>query len=127
MPHFIIEYSANLQPEIRMPDMMACLRDAALQTGVFELPALRIRAEPREQYLLADGDPSYGFIHLLVRIRAGRDEATKQRVGETLLAAMNAHLAPIFAAHPLALLIELQDVSPTVFVHNTLNERVGRS
>ena len=126
MPHFIVEYSANLEPDIRMHALLLALRDAAMATGEFDLAAMRLRAEPREVYLIADGHPENGFIHIVARLRAGRDAATKQRIGEALLAAAGAHLEAAFATRPLALLIELQDVATPVFVRNTLNARVGQ-
>jgi 5-carboxymethyl-2-hydroxymuconate isomerase len=64
MPHFTVEYSANLAPEIRAPELLLALRDAAMATGEFELAAMRLRAEPREVYLLADGHPENAFVHI---------------------------------------------------------------
>ena len=37
MPHFIVEYSANLDDEIKMQKLLGTLHDAALETGVFPL------------------------------------------------------------------------------------------
>lgn len=126
MPHFIVEYSANLAPELRAPDLLVVLRDAAMATGEFDLSAMRLRAVPRETCLIADGHPENAFVHIRVRLRAGRDQDTKQRIGSALLAAANAHLDNLFTVRPLALLIELQDVSTPVFTRSTIGRPVGR-
>ncbi|MDN3722562.1 hypothetical protein QW131_33230 [Roseibium salinum] len=35
MPHFQIDYSANLEERLDIPGLLAVLRDAAVETGVF--------------------------------------------------------------------------------------------
>ena len=44
MPHFTIEYSANLDAEVDMQSFCEEIRRAALSTGVFEIGAVRVRA-----------------------------------------------------------------------------------
>ncbi len=51
MPHFVIEYSSNLDDEIKIQKLMGTLQDAALETGVFPLGGIRFRAVRCDKYL----------------------------------------------------------------------------
>ncbi|MDH4066138.1 MAG: 5-carboxymethyl-2-hydroxymuconate Delta-isomerase, partial [Acidobacteriota bacterium] len=37
MPHLTIEYSANLEPDVAVQDLVDALHRAAVETGVFPL------------------------------------------------------------------------------------------
>jgi 5-carboxymethyl-2-hydroxymuconate isomerase len=77
MPHIVVEYSANLEKSIDIRALVRRVHEAVLASGVFELGAVRTRAERREVYEIADGDPDNGFIHVGLSIAPGRDAATR--------------------------------------------------
>src|SRR3954467_14061829 len=55
MPHFTIEYSANLDDLVEMGKVVEVVRKAAVETGIFPLGGIRVRAIRCEHYALADG------------------------------------------------------------------------
>lgn len=112
MPHLTVEYSANLEPGADIPGLLAAVHRAALETGVFEIGGIRVRAERRDLYIVADGAPENRFVAVHVRIGAGRDEATRARMAEHVFAAVTAHLAPVYDAHPLAISLEVSEIAP---------------
>lgn len=112
MPHITIEYSANLDAEIDMSEFCAVLLNAALETGVFETGAVRVRAIRCDAYAIADQLPENGFIDLSLRIGAGRSAETKRRIGDILFAAAEAFLQPQFAAPNFALSFEMREIDP---------------
>jgi 5-carboxymethyl-2-hydroxymuconate isomerase len=57
MPHFTIEYSANLDSRLDMAEVVEVVRRAAVETGIFPLGGIRVRAIRCEHYAIADGDP----------------------------------------------------------------------
>jgi 5-carboxymethyl-2-hydroxymuconate isomerase len=120
MPHLILEYSKNVGEDVEIEGLMRRLHQTIFSFGLWDISALRTRAEPREKYYIADGDPTHGFVHLLVRIRAGRDDAIKKQIGEALLKAMVEYLAPSFAKRKLAVNAEITEVSPTSYLHRTI-------
>ena len=122
MPHLILEYSRNIDEDIEIEGLMRRLHQTVFDTGLWDISALRTRAEPRDRYFIADGDPTNGFMHLTVRIRAGRDDATKKLLGDALLKAMVDYLAPSFAKRKLAVNAEITEVSPTSYLHRTLGK-----
>lgn len=112
MPHLTIEYSANLEPDVAMQALVDTVHQAAVETGVFPLGGIRTRAAARRHFRLADGDPAHAFVHVELRIAPGRDEATRERVGAHVFAALTSALAPVAAARGLAISFELQEITP---------------
>jgi 5-carboxymethyl-2-hydroxymuconate isomerase len=108
MPHFTIEYSANLEPRVDMAAVVEVVRRAAVETGIFPLGGIRVRAVRCEHYAISDGDPSFGFLDMVLRLGEGRDLATRQKAGEHIFKALSAHLDPVFAGSKFALSFDMQ-------------------
>ena len=112
MPHFILEYSRNLEPELDVQALFRALRAAALETGIFPPGGIRFRAYPCETYLVADGRPENGFVHLTLKLGHGRTLEVKRSTGEKLFAALTEQLNPIFEKRPLAISFEMRELDP---------------
>jgi 5-carboxymethyl-2-hydroxymuconate isomerase len=108
MPHFTIEYSANLDSRLDIGKVVEVVRKAAVATGIFPLGGIRVRALRCEHYAIADGNPHHGFLDMVLRLGEGRDLATRQRAGEHVFRAVSDHLDPVFAAGSLALSFDMQ-------------------
>jgi 5-carboxymethyl-2-hydroxymuconate isomerase len=108
MPHFSIEYSANLDAQVDMSEICELVRKAAVETGIFPLGGIRIRAIRCEHYAIADGRPGYGFLAMLLRLGEGRDLAARQKAGEHIFRTLTAHLEPLFAKGKFALSFDMQ-------------------
>ena len=80
MPHFSIEYSANLDALVDMTEICEIVRRAAVETGILPLGGIRVRAVRYEHYAIADGRPAYGFLDMVLRLGEGRDLATRKHV-----------------------------------------------
>ncbi|MCW5772195.1 MAG: 5-carboxymethyl-2-hydroxymuconate Delta-isomerase [Rhodospirillaceae bacterium] len=114
MPHVIVEYSANLAGPVDVKGLLAALHQAALETGVFPAGGIRTRAERRDEYIIADGRPEAGFVHVMLRIGAGRDLPTKKRAADHVFAVLCNALAPVQAQRPLAISLEVQELDPVL-------------
>ena len=108
MPHFTIEYSANLDERLDMAEVVDVVRKAAVETGIFPLGGIRVRAVRCEHYAIADGRPAYGFLAMVLRLGEGRDLATRKKAGEHIFKALSAHLDPVFAQSKFALSFDMQ-------------------
>jgi len=108
MPHFSIEYSANLDAQVDMSEICELVRKAAVETGIFPLGGIRVRAIRCEHYAIADGRPGYGFLAMLLRLGEGRDLAARQKAGEHIFRTLSAHLEPLFAKGKFALSFDMQ-------------------
>ncbi|MCA1401811.1 5-carboxymethyl-2-hydroxymuconate Delta-isomerase [Bradyrhizobium sp. BRP56] len=108
MPHFTLEYSANLDDLVDMSATVELVRKAAVETGIFPLGGIRVRAVRCEHYAIADGRKNYGFLDMVLRLGAGRDLATRKKAGEHIFKALSAHLDPVFANSKFALSFDMQ-------------------
>ena len=127
MPHLIVEYSQNIEAELDLDGLMAKLRDRAVASGVFPLGGIRIRGECRGRYLIADGNPGNGFVHLTARIGHGRSEAVRKAAAEQLFAVLCEHAQPLFERRGLGLSFEMVEINPaTSLKKNNLHQRLGR-
>lgn len=126
MPHVVVEFSANLRARADVPALLRATHAAALASGVFPRGGTRTRAEERAEYVIADGHPDNAFVHVTLRIGHGRDLATRRRAGQQVFDAVLAELGPAFAAGPLALSFEVQEIDPELsWKHNTVHDHVA--
>jgi 5-carboxymethyl-2-hydroxymuconate isomerase len=108
MPHFTLEYSANLDPRIDLAEVVEVVRKAAVETGIFPLGGIRVRAVRCEHYAIADGRADFGFLDMVLRLGEGRDLATRKKAGEHIFKALSACLDPVFAQSKFALSFDMQ-------------------
>ena len=108
MPHFTIEYSANLEGRVDIAAVVELVRNAAVQTGIFPLGGIRVRAIKCEHYAIADGRRNYGFLDMVLRLGEGRDLPTRKQAGEHIFKTLSAYLDPVFANSKFALSFDMQ-------------------
>jgi 5-carboxymethyl-2-hydroxymuconate isomerase len=108
MPHFTLEYSGNLDALLDMGKIVEVVRKAAVETGIFPLGGIRVRAVRCEHYAIADGGADLGFLAMVLRLGEGRDLATRKKAGEHIFKALSAHLDPVFANSKFALSFDIQ-------------------
>ena len=123
MPHFTIEYSANLDARVDMGAVVELVRKAAVETGIFPLGGIRIRAVRCEHYAIADGNPHLGFLDMVLRLGEGRDLATRKEAGEHIFKALSAYLDPVFKETKFALSFDMQiNDKETSWKRNNIHE-----
>lgn len=123
MPHFTIEYSANLDKRLDMAKVVETVRKAAVETGIFPLGGIRVRAVRCEHYAIADGQPHLGFLDMVLRLGEGRDLAARQKAGEHIFKALSAFLDPVFAQSKFALSFDMQiNAKETSWKRNNIHE-----
>ena len=123
MPHFTIEYSANLASLLDMGKVVEVVRKAAVETGIFPLGGIRVRAIRCEHYAIADGAAEYGFLDMVLRLGEGRDLPTRKKAGEHIFRALSQHLDPVFSASKFALSFDMQiNDKDTSFKRNNIHE-----
>lgn len=126
MPHLIVEYSANLERDLDISAVVEVLHGAALETGIFPIGGLRVRASRREICKIADGHPDNAFIHVQARIGAGRPPEVRSRAAEMIFERLKAATADVYARRPLGLSFEIVEIDPVGSLkHNNLHEAVA--
>jgi 5-carboxymethyl-2-hydroxymuconate isomerase len=123
MPHFTIEYSANIDGLADMGAVVEIVRKAAVETGIFPLGGIRVRAIKCEHYAIADGRPGFGFLDMVLRLGEGRDLATRQKAGEHIFKVLSAYLDPVFKSSKFALSFDMQiNDKETSWKRNNIHE-----
>jgi 5-carboxymethyl-2-hydroxymuconate isomerase len=123
MPHFTIQYSANLDKQIDMAKVVEVVRKAAVETGIFPLGGIRVRAVRCEHYAIGDGNPDLAFLDMLLRLGEGRDLKTRKEAGEYIFRALSAYLDPVFAKGKFALSFDMQiNDKETSWKRNNIHE-----
>ena len=123
MPHFTLEYSANLDGRVDIGLVVELVRKAAVETGIFPLGGIRVRAVRCEHYAIADGNKSLGFLDMVLRLGEGRDLATRKKAGEHIFKILSAYLDPVFADSKFALSFDMQiNDKETSWKRNNIHE-----
>ena len=123
MPHFTIEYSANLDTHLDIGEVCELVRKAAVETGIFPLGGIRVRAIRCPHYAIADGRPGLGFLAMVLRLGEGRDLATRHKAGEHIFKTLSEFLDPVFTASNFALSFDMQINDPaTSWKRNNIHD-----
>lgn len=117
MPHIIIEHSSNIADLIEIDGLVAVVHAAALEDGLASSDALRTRAAARDHYQIADGDPSYGFVAVTVRLGPGREPAEIERFLNRLGDTVEQVFSPRMRTNPVAISVEAQLIDPRMRVN----------
>lgn len=114
MPHFIAECTDNIRAQADLPGLFAKVNEALAATGIFPLGGIRSRAHWLGTWQMADGKHDYAFVHMTLKIGAGRSLESREEVGEMLFALIKTHFAELMASRYLALSFELDELHPTL-------------
>jgi 5-carboxymethyl-2-hydroxymuconate isomerase len=125
MPHFNMEYSANLDGVVDFAALSRIVHETILASGLFELGAVRVRAFRSEAYAIADLLPENAFIDMSFRIGQGRSAEEKKSAGDAIFAAVNAHLAKLFETPHFMLSLEIREIDPVLsWKKNAIHPRI---
>ena len=130
MPHFTMEYSANLDDSVDFATLCRVVHETIMTSGLFELGAVRVRAIRCDAYAIADLLPENGFIDMSFRIGTGRSQAERKQTGDAIFAAVTQHLASLFETPHFALTLEIREIDPELSwkknaIHPRLRQKSG--
>ena len=128
MPHLVILCTPNVAADTDMTALCRTLCDTLLAQRddagkqVFPTGGTRVLAYPATHYAVADGSGDHGFVYLNLRMATGRSDATKQRIGDAVLAAAKTHFDPLFAHRRFGLTLQIDENPGMVYDgrHNNL-------
>ena len=111
MPHFHIEYSANLEDVVDMAALCEAIRVEAASIETLPMAGIRVRATRVDHFAMADGNPEHGFIDLSIRLREGRAQNVKSEALARIFAALKEFMAAPMANRSIALSAEMRDIN----------------
>ena len=126
MPHLIVEYSANLENEIDILDLVHKVHQTAVATGEFDINNVRTRAERRDYYVIADGHKDNAFVSVWVHILQGRSPETRKNLGNTIFDAVCKYLENLSATTPIVISLAVQEIDPAVTFRKSNLHAMGK-
>jgi 5-carboxymethyl-2-hydroxymuconate isomerase len=128
MPHFTMDYSANLDQAVDFDALCRVIHAEILKTGLFEIGAVRVRAIRCGAYAITDLLGENAFIDMSFRIGEGRSEEDKRRTGEAIFKAVVQHLDTLFQTPHFALTLEIREIDPTLsWKKNAIHPRLRKT
>lgn len=112
MPHFIAEYTDNLEQQADLPGLFEKVHRVLGDSGVFPLGGIRSRGVRLDTWRMADGKHDYAFVHMTLKVGHGRDLTTREAVAQAVFAVIIAHFAELQAQRLLALSFEMIELHP---------------
>jgi 5-carboxymethyl-2-hydroxymuconate isomerase len=126
MPHFTIEYSSNLDPDIELRAIVDVVHQCAVDCGLFKIGGIRVRTLRHEIYKIADGNPKNAFMHIRVNILEGRSVPDRERLGNNLLAAVDQVLVKAHKNWGISLSVEVGEIDHNMsFKKNALHAQMN--
>ena len=115
MPHLVMLYTPQLDAECdfdrlcrRLADAMLSVRDES-GAQVFPTGGTRVLAYAASHHATTDGSGDHAFIYFNLRMARGRSAAVHKAVGEALAATVREELAPLLAARPVGLTLQVDE------------------
>lgn len=122
MPHFIVEYSANLDDELDLPGLFSAVHDYLIALQHFPLGGIRSRAHRIEQYRFADGRDTFAGLHAQLKLSAARPAQARKAIAAGVFEVLKQHCAALQQRRFVALSMEVGLFeTETFFNHNNLH------
>ena len=83
MPHFVIEYSRDLEKSYDIPKVMQIAYDTGVASGEVQAADIKVRAQPYDYFRILN--PSDSFLHVTVFLLDGRTDEQKEHISLLLL------------------------------------------
>ncbi|SDV46370.1 5-carboxymethyl-2-hydroxymuconate Delta-isomerase [Chitinasiproducens palmae] len=129
MPHIVVEYTDNIASEARMPVLLKRINETLIaQNGLFPTGGIRSRALALHDYCVADGSEDDAFVHVTMKIGAGRPPEAKRAACDAVFEVIKDHFAELFAKRYLALSMEFAEFDEGgTYKHNNIHARYKRA
>ncbi len=124
MPHLVILYTGNLEPQANISALCRSLADTMLTVcdddgkQVYPTGGTRVLAYPAAHWAVADGGEAgraaggtgdYAFVYLNLRMGQGRSDATKKRAGEAMKSCASAFFESIFTERHIGITLQIDE------------------
>ncbi|MEC5422993.1 5-carboxymethyl-2-hydroxymuconate Delta-isomerase [Virgibacillus sp. C22-A2] len=126
MPHVTVEYTSNLKAECDLKALLKKINETLIAAGgIFPVGGIRSRAIELHDYFIADGaDEDDAFVHVTLKIGAGRSAEEKKVICDRLFKQMESYFEGVFETRYLALSMELYEFGAhETYKKNNIHQR----
>mgnify|MGYP001226020112 FL=1 len=127
MAHLILQYSCELEKKYDFQDLANNLRKVMVETTLFPVGGIRVRALPTQINSIADGDSLNVYVDLVLRMGSGRTLSDKQKIGKDLMKFLEFYFKNEIKEEYFALSLEIIDINPSLsWKLNTIHSRLKK-
>ena len=127
MAHLILQYSCELEKKYDFQDLANNLRKVMVETTLFPVGGIRVRALPTQINSIADGDSLNVYVDLVLRMGSGRTLSDKQKIGKDLMKFLEFFFKNEIKEEYFALSLEIIDINPSLsWKLNTIHSRLKK-
>ncbi|TPW31057.1 5-carboxymethyl-2-hydroxymuconate isomerase [Martelella alba] len=112
MPHLAVEYSPGVSSRTEISALCRALHAAMIDTEIFPLAGIRVRAYCADFAIVADGLPENDFVAMTLAVGAGRPAEALKVAGDIIFAAAQSVLADLLSTTHFALSLEIRVIDP---------------
>ena len=115
MPHVVIQYTANLDPDAAIGSLCQALAEVLVArrdangARVFPIGGTRVLAYAAQHFAVADGAPDRAFVFIDARIAPGRDRALVTAAGEAMMSVVRSHFAALFESRSIGITLQVNE------------------
>ena len=125
MPHLIVEMSGTVALSIDSDGLCEALHEGMVETGVFPLEGIRVRAYRADACAIADGHVKNGFVAMTLVVGHGRTKVVLAAAGETVFTAAKRYLSDWLGDQYFGLSLEIREIDPELtWKANTIRPRL---
>ena len=110
MPHLTLETSANIDQEIQTEELFSELHELLASVADLDIKNCKSRLVHLDKTYIGRGEPQNAFIHLEIRLLAGRSPELKGRIGRECLKFLESYFSSSAADHALQITVEIVDL-----------------
>lgn len=125
MAHLFVEMSNSVASSINTGELCDALHQAMVESGIFPLAGIRVRAFRAEASAIADRHPENGFVAMTLSVGHGRTKDVLAAAGELVFAAAKGQLSDWLAGQYFGLTLEIREIDPDLsWKANTMRPRL---
>lgn len=113
MPHFVIEYSRDVEVAYDIDRVMKIAFDSGVASGEMQAADIKVRARPYDHSIMLNAGGS--FLHVTVFLLAGRSETQKETVSLLLRKNLVAYLESVTSVS-----VDIRDMNPLAYKKRVL-------
>ena len=128
MAHLILQYSCELEKKYDFQDLANNLRKVMVETTLFPVGGIRVRALPTQINSIADGDSAKCLCRSCwLTMGSGRTLSDKQKIGKDLMKFLEFYFKNEIKEEYFALSLEIIDINPSLsWKLNTIHSRLKK-
>ncbi|MHB1221711.1 MAG: 5-carboxymethyl-2-hydroxymuconate Delta-isomerase [Gammaproteobacteria bacterium] len=115
MPQLVLEYSSNVIEKDDLTKLLKKINHFLTDSLPADLAACKGRAFERDVYCVSDGDARHAFVHVHLKVMAGRTYEKLNDVGNGLMSLLQEYFQTSAKQLALQMSLEIQELQKTYF------------